>query len=48
MNLCGCVEFVNGGLQFQGQTTGQRLMPRTEELPIYTTQEFNDKVRYLL
>lgn len=24
-----------------------RLMPRTEALPIYTTEEFNDKVRVL-
>ena len=44
-NLCGVVEIVNE--EFDEailQEVEDRLMPRTEELPLYTTHEFNDKV----
>ena len=44
--LCGMVEIINDG--FSDETTNKeledRLMPRTEKLPLYTTHEFNDNV----
>ena len=46
-NLCGMVELINE--QFSDETRKKeledRLMPRTEELPLHTTHEFNAKVR---
>lgn len=45
-NLCGFVEVINE--DFTDETIKRavedRLMPRTEDLPIYTTEEFNEKV----
>lgn len=31
-----------------GQREGERLVPRTEELPLFTTEEFNDQVNHVL
>ncbi|CBN76583.1 delta-9 desaturase [Ectocarpus siliculosus] len=44
--LCCFVELVNEKFTDEAiqQEVDNRLMPRTEELPIYTMQEFNDKV----
>lgn len=46
-NLCGMVELVNEDFSEESlrKDIEDRLMPRTEELPLYTTQEFNDKVK---
>ncbi|CAM9823746.1 unnamed protein product, partial [Discosporangium mesarthrocarpum] len=42
--VCGCVDpDFQQGVDGLG-TSMDRLMPRTEEVPIYTTAEFNDKV----
>lgn len=45
-NLCGMVELVNEEFSEEAlkNEIEDRLMPRTEELPLYTMQEFNDKV----
>ena len=40
-NVCGCLEIINE--EFDGNVK-QRLVPRTKDVPIYTLQEFNDKV----
>lgn len=40
-NVCGCVDLVN---ERHGDDGKDRLMPRNGELPIYTVEEFNDKV----
>lgn len=44
--MCGLVEVVNDEFSDDAikKAMEDRLVPRTEELPIYTTQEFNDKV----
>ena len=46
-NVCGVVELVNESFLIDGMEAKMkdRLMPRTEELPIYSTEEFNDKVK---
>lgn len=41
--MCGVMEIVNELHSADGDEA--RLMPRTEELALYTTEEFNDKVR---
>lgn len=45
-NLCGVVELINEEFSDEAikKEVDDRLMPRTEELPLYTTEEFNDKV----
>ena len=45
-NLCGVVELINEDFADEAlkKEVEDRLMPRTEELPLYTTHEFNDKV----
>lgn len=45
-NLCGMVEIVNEDFADDAlkREVEDRLMPRTEELPLYSTHEFNDKV----
>lgn len=42
--ICGCMELVNE--QYVPGDGKGHLVPRTEDLPIYTTQEFNDKVTH--
>lgn len=42
-NIFGCISVINGSYG-DADKTGERLVPRTEELPLYTTEEFNDKV----
>lgn len=46
-NLCGMVELVNEEFSEEAlrKEVEDRLVPRTEELPLYTTHEFNDKVK---
>lgn len=46
-SLCGVVELINEEFTDEAimKEVEDRLMPRTEELPLYTTHEFNDKVR---
>ncbi|CAM9534507.1 unnamed protein product [Ascophyllum nodosum] len=42
---CGCIELVNEDYVSEADRKAlARLMPRTEDLPIYTVTEFNDKV----
>lgn len=45
-NLCGVVEIINEEFSDEAilKKAEDRLMPRTEELPLYTTHEFNAKV----
>ena len=45
-NLCGMVEIINEEFSDEAlkKEVEDRLMPRTEELPLYSTHEFNDKV----
>lgn len=45
-NLCGMVELINEEFSDEAlkKEVEDRLMPRTEELPLYTTHEFNAKV----
>ena len=45
-NLCGMVEIINEDFADEAlkKEVEDRLMPRTEELPLYSTHEFNDKV----
>ena len=45
-SICGVVTIINEEFSDEAlkKEIEDRLMPRTEELPIYTTQEFNDKV----
>ena len=45
-NVCGVVQVVNESFVDEAviSEVEDRLMPRTEELPIYTMQEFNNKV----
>lgn len=45
-SLCGVVELINEDFSDEAiqKQVEDRLMPRTEELPIYNMQEFNDKV----
>lgn len=45
-HLCCMVEIINDGFSDEAikKAVENRLMPRTEDLPIYTTHEFNDKV----
>ena len=47
-NLCGVVEIINEDFSDEAihKKVEDRLMPRTEELPLYTTHEFNDKVSH--
>ena len=47
--MCGLVELVNENFMDEAALAQveDRLMPRTEELPIYTTEEFNNKVNAL-
>lgn len=40
--VCGCVEVVNQ--DFSSTVERPRLVPRTLDLPIYSTLEFNEKV----
>ncbi|CAN0339329.1 unnamed protein product [Pylaiella littoralis] len=42
-NIFGFISVINGSYG-DADKTGERLVPRTEELPLYTTEEFNDKV----
>lgn len=46
-HLCCMVEIVNDGFSDEAikKVVEDRLMPRTENLPLYSTHEFNDKVR---
>lgn len=44
---CGCLEVVNDMYMMGdkgGKASVDRLIPRTERLPLYTMAEFNDKV----
>eukprot|EP00904_Undaria_pinnatifida_P011388 jgi/Undpi1/737/HiC_scaffold_10.g04201.m1 len=45
-SICGVVAIINEEFSDEAlkKEVEDRLMPRTEELPLYTTQEFNDKV----
>ena len=45
-NVCGVVQVVNENFVNEAviAEAEDRLMPRTEELPIYTMEEFNNKV----
>lgn len=45
-NLCGLLEVVNEEFSDEAikKAVEDRLVPRTQELPIYTPKEFNDKV----
>ncbi|CAM9174754.1 unnamed protein product, partial [Laminaria digitata] len=45
-NLCGIVELINEDFDDEAlkKEVEDRLMPRTEELPLYSTHEFNDKI----
>lgn len=45
-NLCGMVELINEEFTDEAlkKEVEDRLMPRTKELPLYTTHEFNAKV----
>ncbi len=50
-NICGFVELINeaytpgDGQGNDENPSATRLVPRTEDLPLYTVAEFNDKVR---
>lgn len=44
---CGCIELINEDYTPEDKKAMSRLMPRTEDVPIYTINEFNDKVRSL-
>ena len=48
--MCGVVELVNENFEDKAILAQfeDRLIPRTEELPIYTIEEFNDKVTVAL
>lgn len=43
-NILGCISVINNSYG-NADKDGERLVPRTEELPLYTTEEFNDKVK---
>lgn len=48
--LCGLVEVVNSKYEREAEGEDEddvedRLVPRTEDLPLYTMAEFNEKVR---
>ena len=43
-NVCGFMEVINEDHALTHDKALARLVPRTEELPIYTMAEFNDKV----
>ena len=49
-NVCGLVQVVNENFVDEAviAEVEDRLMPRTEELPIYTMEEFNNKVTTVL
>lgn len=42
--IFGVVQLINERHDAKGRDTGERLIPRTEDLPIFTLAEFNDKV----
>lgn len=44
-NVCGFMEVINEDHALTKDKVQDRLVPRTEDLPIYTMAEFNDKVR---
>lgn len=44
--VCGCVEVVND--DYVPTSSPSRLIPRTEDLPLYTTAEFNKKVSSMI
>lgn len=41
-NIFGCISMINGSYG-DANKASERLVPRTEELPLNTTEEFNDK-----
>lgn len=43
-NVCGFMEVINEDHALTNDKAQDRLVPRTEDLPIYTMAEFNDKV----
>lgn len=43
-SLCGIVDIINDGFSDE-DLNKDRLMPRTEELPLYTMEDFNKKVK---
>lgn len=45
-SVCGMVDIINDGFPDEALKKA-RLMPRTEDLPLYTMEEFNDKVERL-
>lgn len=49
--VSGCVQIINERHNNGGSDTGalrqDRLVPRTEDLPIYSVAEMNDKVQYV-
>lgn len=46
VSLCGMVEIINDTYSDEAlkKEVEDRLMPRTEELPLYSMHEFNNKV----
>ena len=47
-NVCGFMEVINEDHALTKDKLKHRLVPRTEELQIYTVSEFNDKVNLSL